>query len=42
MEWSNSRLKYKLVEQELKVSPAEKDLGMVVGIRLSVRQQRVP
>jgi len=37
--WSNPGNKYKLAEEWLESSPAERDLGVLVGSRLSRSQQ---
>ena len=37
--WSNAKHKYKLVEEWLESSPAERDLGVLVGSRLNRKQQ---
>ena len=38
--WGNARHKYELGEEWLKSSPAERDLGVLMDSRLSVRHQR--
>lgn len=40
LEWNNARHKYKLGEERLESSPAERDLEVLVGSRVNRSQQR--